>query len=144
MSEPKTRRQFYFPTVLAVVVVDASDYWMDFKIYGVAAWDDDETPMFAKGNELMANGTTFLISEALPIIDGFVKWDGCCEVSMSGDHFCGRVRLAMTVGLMPMMHDLAAVVMANWDGLGEKVEPLPEHVEFTGDSLEALRGKGKP
>lgn len=59
-------------------------YWIDFEVHEVTTTDMDGNPSFMVGLELN-EGLTENPDEALPTVQGFVKWDGCTQIWFSDE-----------------------------------------------------------
>ncbi len=42
----------------------------------------------------------------MPVVSGFVKWDGCCEMDILDDHYCGARDVACLAELLKKLHAL--------------------------------------
>lgn len=94
------------------VVSSSKHHFVDFEVHQVIS--NDPGPVYSKGS-CVADGLTGDVAEAVePLVTGYVKWDGCCELSVDS-HTCG----AKDLGAM-----LCAITYAY--SLGRKLESCDE------------------
>jgi hypothetical protein len=66
------------------------DHWADVKVYLITARDGtDNTPFYNIEGWTSSHEQTTDIAKAEKYLEGFVKWDGCAELSMGQPHWCG-------------------------------------------------------
>ena len=67
----------------------------NFYLYDVSGFCDDGNgelvkPEWEIKDAVSSDQTTENLSEAEPLIEGYLKWDGCCEWrQLEQEHFCG-------------------------------------------------------
>ena len=82
-----------FPEFLIYFTPD--DYSIGFIVLDVTGWACDQTTFQNKAPLFGDNGTSENPDDATPLVQGYVKWDGCMDVDIGGDdisyrnHFCG-------------------------------------------------------
>ena len=70
---------------------DGKCRWVDFAIYQVTMVEEDGRPLHPIPNAPSNMEVTDDIDKAGPLVEGFVKWDGCTQWSMpDGGHVDGR------------------------------------------------------
>lgn len=90
------------------------DHWMDFQLYEIIAKNHDDSVEFQRKGE---KGTEFTPDyREAESIDGFIKWDGCCEMGIGTPHFCGRGQVEDFSKVMLAVYDIAAEVLPAWNG----------------------------
>ena len=99
------------------VVVWQLDFHFTFKAYPIVSLHKDPAtglftiPLMPRGED----GETTDPAEAAPSLSGFIKWDGCSEVSFEDDpHWCGAHSWAQHIRLMAWLLNKAASVHSNW------------------------------
>lgn len=96
-----------------VVHYDVQDHWLDFKAYEIASVEQSPNKgqrWFARKGATDGMDMTLDISDAEPDVDGFVKWDGCSEMSIGQPHFCGAHDVATLAKAMVDLHKLALLI----------------------------------
>jgi hypothetical protein len=78
-----------------LVRYEHSDTWLDFKAYECVGEESHPRvgrKLFYKKDWRTSSDHAETMEEAEVTIDGFVKWDGCSEMSAGrlSPHFCGR------------------------------------------------------
>lgn len=90
------------------------EYWLDFKAYEVTSRSvPGNAPTFRKRSDLMtvpADQFADSVDDAEPEIEGFVKWDGCCEMSIEKQHFCGAGDVADFAKVVQEIHKLSLLI----------------------------------
>ena len=70
-------------------------YNFNFYLYEIVGFSDDGTgewtkPSYKIKGAMSSGEDTPNLEESEPMIDGYLKWDGCCEwKQMEQEHFCG-------------------------------------------------------
>ena len=120
MSDTKTRGELFWSDVGTfgwLVRYEHSGTWMAFKAYEVVGENgnngqpDDGARLYAiKGAQFGHEMTTS--PEQAEVLDGFVKWDGCCEIHPSDEqpHFCGRADIAAYAEVLTRLHALCLML----------------------------------
>lgn len=67
-------------------ILDAGEYWCDFKLIKCCVWDSDGNPLHY-GEGCYPSEECADIEKAEPTISGFIKWDGCMESRLGSDQF---------------------------------------------------------
>lgn len=95
-----------------VVLWRYEDHWVDLKVYEVATVDAEtgET-QFRRTPEHGGADEDVPMLEADVYADGFIKWDGCCEIDWGSSHWCGAYWWERQVKLMRYLHDRAFELM---------------------------------
>lgn len=78
------------------IVWSCKPHWADFKAYEMQASCDDG-PIFNNDCELPGAGD---VANAEPYLSGYVKWDGCCDLTWGETHFCGPRDLIKSFALV--------------------------------------------
>jgi len=88
--------------------------WLDFKAYEVIAEGVSPNPgvkYFEKPNARGEGEHVTNPDDAEPDIEGHVKWDGCCEMSLaSHPHFCGAGDVEQYTLVMRHLHSLCLLL----------------------------------
>lgn len=94
-----------------LVRYDHSDHWLNFKAYEVISElvSEPKTKSFRKPDTIEHTENP---DEAEPTISGYVKWDGCCEMTGPTPHFCGAQDVASYTKVMQELHRLCLLLPA--------------------------------
>lgn len=104
------------PEDFGYVVVWQLDFHFNFKAYPIVSLDKDPDgrftiPIMPCGED----GETIDPAEAAPSLTGFIKWDGCSEISFEeAPHWCGAHSWVQHIRLMAWLLNKAAAVHPNW------------------------------
>lgn len=89
-----------------LVRYEHDDTWLDFKAYEVVSvqgltklYGHDGPNAFAPSPDLVQ-----------PDLEGYVKWDGCCEMTGPKPHFCGADDVANHATVMRELHKLCLLL----------------------------------
>jgi hypothetical protein len=97
-----------------LVRYEHEDHWLDFRAYEVTSRSGpDNKPSFSKRDELRSvPGDQFAesVEDAEVTLEGYVKWDGCCEMSGPRPHFCGSHDVAEYAKVMQELHKLCLLL----------------------------------
>ncbi len=74
------------------VTLSGSPYTCDLKLYRVQHCDDDVPMYLIKGHTSSDEVTPWSEEVSEPIVDGFIKWDGCSDFKYAATHFCGDIQ----------------------------------------------------
>lgn len=72
--------------VVAGCWLSASETWCDFKLFEVAAWDNERNVLGWAKESQQPVGAPVMV-DADPIAEGHIKWDGCIELRID-HHMC--------------------------------------------------------
>ncbi len=61
-------------------------------------------------------GRPFPRGKPMPSVSGYVKWDGCSNITVLPDHFCGAEEIRRLAALLLHCYKLAAENIGGWDG----------------------------
>jgi len=67
-----------------VIVATFDSHWMDFKCYDRIYHGENDYSYYAD-EEFNFSALTENIDEALPSLSGFIKWDGCYQITEIAD-----------------------------------------------------------
>ncbi len=99
------------------VAWEFSESWADFKVYKVRSFGDDG-PAFPLATDSCRKETPD-ITLAETHLEGFFKWDGCCEFWRAPDtmnlHCCGANDVKMTMVLLKYLYIRASELMPGFD-----------------------------
>ncbi len=111
--------------------IEYSDTWLDFKAYRVISHilnpDGSKGPgeFHLKGSAFDADSTPD-VALADVDLDGFVKWDGCCEMTRDErPHFCGLDNMREIHAAEEAVFDIAAEFVAHFDRTCAGMRPAP-------------------
>lgn len=93
-----------------LVRYEVTDTWLDFEAFECTGIDTDGGKWFAKKGRRSSDDETDEPEKAEPTISGFVKWDGCSEMTLGRPHFCGAQDVADRAGVMVELHKLALLI----------------------------------
>ncbi len=96
------------------VKYEFSEHWLAFTAYeciGEMCNPDAGKKLFRADKSCEHVGLDE-IDKAEVGIDGFVKWDGCCEMKMGRPHFCGSEDVAQLALVMRELHKLCLLLPA--------------------------------
>ena len=71
------------------------DCWLNFSVSETTAWGED-----------------FVDTEV--VLQGYVKWDGCCDFDVLKSHFCSKGEVENFAALLVKIHEIAAHVIPSW------------------------------
>lgn len=87
---------------------ETTETWLDFKAWEVVGVEVSPNPgrksFHAKG---LGSEQVYTVEEAEPDLTGYVKWDGCSEMTIGQPHFCGAADVAQFCEVMKAVHALA-------------------------------------
>ncbi len=91
------------------IVTEAKEATVSFDVYSL---DAEDKPMQWEGfDDSGCNFWTQDITEARPLLHGFIRWDGCSHWEREDGHYCS-CQEAMNLGLLfREMYDLAGHAM---------------------------------
>lgn len=94
-----------------LVRYEHTEHWVDFKAYESIGESHSVggSKMFRKTS---SNDFTENVDDAEVAINGYVKWDGCCEMSGPKPHFCGRLSVREYTQVMLELHKLCLLLPA--------------------------------
>lgn len=104
-----------------------SDYWMDFECVKCRYWTTEQSkgwsgpnvPLYDKKESLQeecgGSPPTEDPEDGFVHMMGFLKWDGCMEISREKIHSCGAEDLEDEYQCIRRIHELAAEVMGHWE-----------------------------
>jgi len=85
-----------------------SEHWLDFDAYEGISENDDGKPLFwVEPEKLSASTLEGDLGKCKPTYTGYVKWDGCMEISLGTVHFCGAEDAKRLAELLTALHRLA-------------------------------------
>lgn len=91
------------------------DGWADFLIYPIVGECDGKL-LFQRRGATISPDPVELPEQGEIIVEGFVKWDGCCEFEMTdSEHVCGPEDMADFAKALLEIHKLAAEVLEAYD-----------------------------
>ena len=100
--------------------------WMDFVVVDIVTESTgergDTREEYWATEDRQLDGPESLtrdVGKAFPEMSGYIKWDGCCGITIHTDHLCGRSHAK----------EFCAVVMHLFD---EAKRLMPEHAEVGG------------
>lgn len=102
-----------------VIEWGVEDHWADFKVFQVTSVSLTESRVidFLKQGYENSSDTTTSTEEAEPYLEGFIKWDGCCEFG-THTHYCGSDCLKKHAALVEFLYKRAPELMGRgWDNL---------------------------
>lgn len=108
-------------------VVDwkAEQYCMHFSAYMIMSMPLAGRPggpsFRKKGSDSMGDWTEN-IAEAQPDIEGWIKWDGCSDITFRDSHFCGAHSFIQHIRLMAWIVNKAASVIPGWSEDGDTIK----------------------
>jgi hypothetical protein len=107
-----------------LVRYEFEDYWLDFEAFEVIGEQvvvlghpEDPTngkKLFRRKGATGGYDDTADPDDAEATTSGFVKWDGCSEMTLGTPHFCGRSDLANFAAVLVAIHDLARDTIPNF------------------------------
>lgn len=75
------------------VTLSGSPYVCDVKLYRVERFDENEVPTYRiKGHKGSSDVTPWSEEVSEPIVEGYIKWDGCSKLSYTSRHFCNDIQ----------------------------------------------------
>ncbi len=99
------------------VAWEAEQYCMRFKAYLICSIPLEGHPggpsFRRKGSDWM--DWTENHAEAQPAVDGWIKWDGCSDITFDDTHLCGASSFVQYIRMMAWIHAKAAAVIPHWD-----------------------------
>ncbi len=102
-----------------------NDSWMDFVIVGIvteSAGDRGEVveEYWATEDRQLddAESLTRNVEKAATEMSGYIKWDGCCGVTIKTDHLCGRGDAEAFCAVIMHLFDEARRLMPNSSEIG--------------------------
>ena len=110
-EDPKTKGEVWLDIGMGwCVQYETTETWLDFMAYEVISqqtshpqenlfWEDPEQLSMSPYNPD--------VSKCKPTLKGYVKWDGCMEVSLDRQHFCGADDVAKFGEVLKAFHALA-------------------------------------
>ena len=112
--EPKTYGQKHLDIGLGwLLVYEHTSHWMDFKAYQVVSSEVYDAKSGARLPTLYSKADclpTDNLDEAEPEFTGYVKWDGCCELDLDYNHFCGRQNMEELTQVLLELHKLCLLL----------------------------------
>lgn len=95
-----------------VILWRYEDHWVDLKVYEVYTVDGETGEIdFSKVPDNGGETMRVPMLEADVYAEGFIKWDGCCEIDWGQSHWCGAYYWERQVKLMRHIHDRAFALM---------------------------------
>ncbi len=111
MGETKTKGEKWLDIGMGWLVrYEHSDTWMSFKAYEVmcTAIDGTDKQFHLKGARDGMSSTPD--PDKADCLDGFVKWDGCCEIDLGQPHWCGAGDVAQFCEVVRELHKLCLLL----------------------------------
>ncbi len=88
------------------------DHWADVRVYEKVYTDPMEGALFAKeGWQALPDDCTPDPEKAETYLKGYVKWDGCTELSFGHQHWCGAEGYRKHIALLTYIHHRAHELM---------------------------------
>lgn len=96
---------------------ETSEHWLDFKAYEaisetLSGPDAGQKQFWEDPDKLSASPLNADVSKCKPTLEGFVKWDGCAEIGLDRQHFCGARDVAEFCEVLKALHRLALKIPA--------------------------------
>lgn len=98
-----------------LLTYEHSEHWLDFKAYEIIAKGNDvfqgssPIPTGKDLYQLPNLQPTDDLSLADPTVEGFVKWDGCCEFAID-HHVCGAQDMLQITQVLQECHKLCLLL----------------------------------
>ncbi|HYF56921.1 MAG TPA: hypothetical protein VEA41_21910 [Salinarimonas sp.] len=106
-----------------VIDAETSSHWMDFRVFSIvgrSSMAPDSTPSFVRAEDNPhGNKMTDDLAKAQPMCSGFIKWDGCFQVTEFDDmplHWDSLINVKAFSDLFPAIWALADEIMPNFQG----------------------------
>lgn len=87
------------------------EHWVDVKVYEVVSLYEDGKIEFQRKDSNHSPDGVDSVADAEVYADGFIKWDGCCEIDWGQSHWCGAFWWERQFKLMRYIHDRAFELM---------------------------------
>jgi hypothetical protein len=106
------------------VVATTKEYCLDFKVYKIVAWSGEnyKVPVYENWDPKHVSVPNYVetIEEASCFIDGFLKWDGCCnfrfpENEVAYLHTCTKQEAGDIGRLLEFVYELGEQSIPKWD-----------------------------
>jgi hypothetical protein len=117
MANPeKTKGEAFRPELGAfgwLVRYEHTDTWIDFEAFEVVSVEmspNEGAKSYARKGATTGEDTTYDVDDAEPTICGFVKWDGCSEMTLGRRHFCGAKDVESFAKAIVALHRLALIL----------------------------------
>lgn len=114
------QRELFRDIGFSTVATPRGTHAVDFAIYDVVGFDDEDRPLFAMRGSNSFNPVGS-VEESEPFASGTVKWDGCsdwhfdeCERVMV--HGCSRHDVTRIGDVLGRCWDMAAKMIDGWSG----------------------------
>lgn len=100
-------------------VAQPHDYHVDYTLYDIEGWTEDDQPMWHKAGAVAWPHPVESLSDAEPYLHGHVKWDGCSNWHFDEQdrlmlHACSREGLMRLGEAMALCWDWTAELCPNW------------------------------
>lgn len=90
-------------------------HWLDFEVFEMISQNVEATDDFEFASKNVANEKTLDLDEAETVAMGFIKWDGCMEISFSQWHFCCNPKAKLNA-LFDALYTELGPMMENFQG----------------------------
>lgn len=94
----------------------ANDHWLDVKVWLIAASNEDNSPAYYTTNKDGCSEFVDNHADAQTYLQGFVKWDGCCELNADHHHWCALDDIDAHCWLHRYIYAWASQRIAAWYG----------------------------
>lgn len=101
------------------VVWSYAEHWSDVVAYEITGYESSK-PLFNRKNWNSLPDPVESIDDAEPYLGGFIKWDGCAELSQGCPHWCGLNSFKKHCDLLKYLYCRARELMNT-----EESEPWP-------------------
>lgn len=94
-----------------VLLWEVDRYWANLKVYKITGRDENNTALFGEFGK-----TSSVINEdSETYLDGYLKWDGCCELDQGCPHWCGAHNFGYHILLLKHIYERSAELMESSD-----------------------------
>ena len=105
-----------------VVANTGNGYALDFKVYQVRGWEEDGKKLYNSTDTLKVpiERYTTEVGEAAVLMEGFLKWDGCCNFTFPGCeslwlHTCAKEEAGNLGRVLEFVYDHGPCI-PTWNG----------------------------
>ena len=93
------------------IVTEAKEATVSFEVYSLAVGRNSSIMQWEGFTDAGGNFFTEDITEATPLLKGFIRFDGCSNWEREDDHYCGCEEATNLGLLFREMYDLAGHAM---------------------------------
>jgi hypothetical protein len=101
-----------------IVVIERASHFLSFIVYCVIGRTGSGGRIYNRDGYESSPDPVEHRSLAQALLSGFVKWDGCVDITIDDEplHFCGRSNVEEFAQVLTAIYDLAKELIPNYEG----------------------------